>query len=51
MTQLQISGSQVQAAGTIQTTMADFNIQPPSAPFVTVDRNVTIGFLLNLAKA
>ena len=51
VTQLQISGSQVQAAGTIQTTMADFNIQPPSAPFVTVDRNVTIGFLLNLAKA
>jgi len=51
VTQLQLSGSQVQAAGTIQTTMSTFNIQPPSAPFVTVDQNVTIGFLITFAKA
>jgi len=49
--QLQLAGSQVQAAGTIQTTMGTFEIQPPSAPFVTVHQNVTIGFLLHLARA
>lgn len=51
VSQLQLSGPQVQAAGTIQTSMGAFNIDPPSAPFATVDQNVTIGFLLNLAKS
>jgi polyisoprenoid-binding protein YceI len=47
---VQMSGEQVQAAGSIQTDMATFNIASPSAPFVTVDKNVTIGFALNLAR-
>ena len=48
---VQQSGALVQAAGTIPTDMATFSIPPPYAPFVTLDKNVTIGFVLNLARA
>ncbi|HEX6348829.1 MAG TPA: YceI family protein [Candidatus Dormibacteraeota bacterium] len=51
VTQLRLAGSQVQAAGMIQTTMGAFGVPPPRAPFVTLDQNVTIGFLLNFARA
>jgi polyisoprenoid-binding protein YceI len=47
---LQVAGAQVQAAGQIKTDMATFNINPPSAPFTTVDRNVEIDVLLNFTK-
>ncbi|HEY8641480.1 MAG TPA: YceI family protein [Candidatus Dormibacteraeota bacterium] len=48
---VQMSGAQVQAAGTIPTDMGTFNITPPFAPFVTIDKTVTIGFLLNLSRS
>jgi hypothetical protein len=31
--------------------MGTFNITPPFAPFVTIDKTVTIGFLLNLSRS
>lgn len=48
---VQVSGTEVQAAGQIKTDMATFNINPPSAPFTTVDRNVEIDVLLRLARS
>jgi polyisoprenoid-binding protein YceI len=48
---VQLSGTQVEAAGSIPTDMQSFNIQAPRAPFVTVDPNVTIGFVINLSKS
>jgi polyisoprenoid-binding protein YceI len=48
---VQISGAEVQVAGSVPTDMGTFNITPPSAPFVTVDKNVTLGFALNLSRA
>lgn len=51
VTRLRLAGSQVQAAGMIQTTMGAFGVPPPRAPFVTLDQNVTIGFALNFARA
>jgi polyisoprenoid-binding protein YceI len=48
---VQESGGEVQAAGSIPTDMATFNVPPPNAPFVTVGKNVTIGFALNLSRS
>jgi polyisoprenoid-binding protein YceI len=49
--QVQVAGGQVQAAGQIITDMATFNINPPNAPFTTVDKNVEIDVKLNFAKS
>jgi polyisoprenoid-binding protein YceI len=48
---VQVSGAQVQAAGQIKTDMATFNINPPSAPFTTVDKNIEIDVLLNFSRS
>jgi polyisoprenoid-binding protein YceI len=49
--QAQLVGGQVQVAGSIATAMTDFGVQPPRAPFVTVQPQVTIEFQLQLSKA
>ena len=49
--QIRLNGAQVQADGSIQVQMSDFNITPPQAPFVTVQTAVTIEFQLFLTKS
>lgn len=49
--QVRMSGAQVQADGTIQVQMSDFDITPPRAPFVTVQTAVTIEFQLLFTKS
>jgi polyisoprenoid-binding protein YceI len=49
--QLRVSGGTAQIAGSISTSMTDFGISPPRAPFVTVQPPVTIEVSLNLSKS
>jgi polyisoprenoid-binding protein YceI len=49
--QLRVSGGSAQIAGSISTSMTDFGISPPRAPFVTVQTPVTIEVSLNLSKS
>ena len=49
--QAQMSGSNVQAEGTIATAMTDFGISPPRVGITVVQPQVTIEFLLNLTRA
>ncbi|HEY3085528.1 MAG TPA: YceI family protein [Candidatus Dormibacteraeota bacterium] len=49
--QLRVSGGTAQIAGSISTSMTDFGISPPRAPFVTVQPPVTIEVSLNLTKS
>jgi polyisoprenoid-binding protein YceI len=44
-------GNRVEIAGSISVNMADFQVSPPLAPFVTVDSAVTIEFDVFLTKA
>jgi polyisoprenoid-binding protein YceI len=48
---LQLSGNQVQAAGSIPANMGDFGVAAPQVPFSKVDSQVTIDFLLVLVKS
>ena len=47
----QVSGSQVEVAGSVSIVMTDYGITPPSVPFTTVDPQVTIEFDIFLTKA
>ncbi len=49
--QVQLNGSQVQAAGSTSFAMTDFAVQPPQVPITTVNPQVTVEFQLVLAKA
>ena len=49
--QIQVSGSQVQAAGSIPINMNDFGVSTPQVPITRVDPNIKIEFQLLLAKA
>jgi polyisoprenoid-binding protein YceI len=49
--QVQLSGTSVQAKGTIATAMTDFGIAPPQVGITVVQPQVTIEFLLSLARA
>ena len=46
----QLTGNQVEVAGSIVTDMTDYGVSPPSVPFTTVDSQVTIEFDIFLAK-
>jgi len=46
--QLRVSGGTAQIAGTIKTSMDDFGVSRPAAPFVTVQPGVTIEVALKL---
>jgi polyisoprenoid-binding protein YceI len=48
---VQLSGTNVQAAGKIATVMTDFGISPPQVGITVVQPQVTIEFLLNLSRA
>jgi polyisoprenoid-binding protein YceI len=47
----QVSGGRIEIAGSVVTNMADFGIDPPAAPFVTVDQGVTIEFDIFLTRS
>jgi polyisoprenoid-binding protein YceI len=49
--QLRVSGNTAQIAGTIATSMDDFGVSRPTAPFVTVQPGVTIEVQLKLARS
>ncbi len=49
--QAQLSGTNVQAKGTMLTAMTDFGVSPPQLPITVVQPQVTIEFLLNLTRA
>jgi len=49
--QLRVSATGAQIAGTISASMTDFGVDPPTAPFVTVQPGLTIEVSLNLAKS
>jgi polyisoprenoid-binding protein YceI len=49
--QVQLTGSTVQALGTIAVVMTDFGVSPPALPITVVQPQVTIEFKLNLARA
>ena len=49
--QIQVSGSQVQAAGSIPINMNDFGVSTPQVPITRVDPNIKIEFQLLLSKA
>jgi polyisoprenoid-binding protein YceI len=49
--QLRVSGSSAQIAATIATSMEDFGVSRPTAPFVTVQPGVTIEVALKLARS
>jgi len=49
--QLRVSGSTAQIAATIATTMEDFAVSRPTAPFVTVQPGVTIEVALKLNRS
>jgi polyisoprenoid-binding protein YceI len=49
--QLRVAGTTAQIAGKIPTNMTEFGINPPTAPFVTVQPGVTIEVSLNLTKS
>ena len=49
--QLRVSGNTAQIAGTIATSMDDFGVSRPAAPFVTVQPGVTIEVQLKLARS
>jgi polyisoprenoid-binding protein YceI len=49
--QLQISGSQAQAAGSTSFNMSDFGISPPQVPITTVQPTVMLEFQLDLVKS
>lgn len=49
--QVQLNGTQVQAAGTTSFAMTDFGVQPPQVPITVVNPQVTVEFQLVLARA
>jgi len=49
--QLRVSGNTAQIAGTIATSMDDFGVSRPTAPFVTVQPGVTIEVQLKLTRS
>ncbi len=49
--QVRVSGSTAQIAGTIATSMDDFGVSRPTAPFVTVQPGVTIEVALKLDRS
>lgn len=49
--QLRVSGTAAQIAGTITASMTDFGVEPPTAPFVTVQPGLTIEVSLELARS
>jgi polyisoprenoid-binding protein YceI len=50
--QAQLSGTQVQVAGSITFPFSEFGMTPPSiGGFVSVENNATMEFALNFAKA
>ena len=49
--QLRVSGPTAQIAGTITATMTDFGVDPPTAPFVTVQPGLTIEVALKLVRS
>jgi len=49
--QLRVGGAKAQIAGTIKTTMDDFGVSRPTAPFVTVQPGVTIEVALTLDRS
>jgi polyisoprenoid-binding protein YceI len=49
--QLRVSGGTAQIAGTIKTSMDDFGVSRPAAPFVTVQPGVTIEVALKLNRS
>ena len=49
--QLHVSGSTAQIAGTIATSLGDFGVSRPTAPFVTVQPGVTIEVALKLDRS
>ena len=49
--QLRVSGDVAQIAGTIATSMGDFGVSQPTAPFVTVEPGVTIEVALKLNRS
>ena len=49
--QLRVSGDVAQIAGTIATSMDDFGVSRPTAPFVTVEPGVTIEVALKLNRS
>jgi len=49
--QLRVSAGTAQIAGTIATSMEDFGVSRPTAPFVTVQPGVTIEVALKLARS
>jgi polyisoprenoid-binding protein YceI len=49
--QLRVNAGTAQIAGTIATSMEDFGVSRPTAPFVTVQPGLTIEVQLNLARS
>ena len=49
--QLRVSGDTAQIAGTIVTSMEDFGVSRPAAPFVTVQPGITIEVALKLNRS
>ncbi len=49
--QVQLNGTQVQAAGSTSFAMTDFGVQPPQVPITVVNPEVTVEFQLVLARA
>lgn len=49
--QAESENGRLRVAGSIQTDMTDFGVQPPHMPFVTVQPGITVEFQLNYARA
>ena len=47
----QVTGDKIEIAGSVVANMADFQVSPPTAPFVTVDSQLTVEFDIFLVKA
>jgi polyisoprenoid-binding protein YceI len=50
-TQAQITGGNIEIAGSVSINMTDYGISPPSVGFTTSDSQVTIGFHIFLTKS
>lgn len=49
--QAESDNGRLKVAGSIQTDMTDFGVEPPQMPFVTVQPGITLEFQLNYARA
>jgi polyisoprenoid-binding protein YceI len=49
--QAESQDGQLKVAGSIQTDMTDYGVQPPQVPFVTVQPDITVEFQLNYVKS